>query len=145
MKKMLLFFLLLTGFQYITLPYSDDNVNSEVIVIRKAIEVRPGYFKTYNYQIQVLKNQILKHNTVVVKKLVLFNNNINMNLVFYKEGFVCIRLYNIFGNLVQSEKSYVKPGFSDLFLKTQDFSNKILYLTIEQDSEIVLSKLILNY
>ena len=68
-----------------------------------------------------------------------------MNLVFNKEGLIYIRLYDMFGNIVQSEKLYVKAGFNELSIEMQDLRKKILYLTIEQDSNIVLSKLVLNY
>ncbi|MGB9703059.1 MAG: hypothetical protein ACPL1A_10120, partial [Candidatus Kapaibacteriota bacterium] len=62
-----------------------------------------------------------------------------------KEGLIYIRLYDIFGNIVQSEKLYVKAGFNELSIEMQDLRKKILYLTIEQDSNIVLTKLVLNY
>lgn len=144
MKKVLLFFLLITAFSYVTTSYSNENVNTEIKVIRKSIEVRPNYYKTYNYQIKTPKNQIV-NDTINIKKLILFNEHINMNLVFNKEGLIYIRLYDMFGNIVQSEKLYVKAGFNELSIEMQDLRKKILYLTIEQDSNIVLSKLVLNY
>ncbi|MGB9703060.1 MAG: hypothetical protein ACPL1A_10125, partial [Candidatus Kapaibacteriota bacterium] len=86
MKKVLLFFLLITAFSYVTMSYSNENVNTEIKVIRKSIEVRPNYYKTYNYQIKTPKNKIV-NDTINIKKLILFNEHINMNLVFNKEGF----------------------------------------------------------